>query len=149
MTRVFCMAKVVDGSAYSGLYRQVVHGPAYSGLYRQVVHGPAYSGLYRQVVHGPAYSGLYRQVVHGPAYSGLYRQVVLGPAYSGLYRQVVLLYRWSLRQAWVNCTHTRSSPGQSFNISSQHQYQSKTDKTIITILNSWYVYRIRNISAFF
>ena len=31
------------------------------------------------------------------------------------------------------------SPGQYFNISSQYQYQSKTDNTISTILNSQYI----------
>ena len=44
----------------------------------------------------------------------------------------------------------KGSPGQYFNISSQYQYQSKTDNTIITILNSQYIeYSIYRLSAFF
>ena len=36
-------------------------------------------------------------------------------------------------------TDTHTSPGQYLNISCQCQYQSKTDNTIITILNSQYI----------
>jgi hypothetical protein len=42
-----------------------------------------------------------------------------------------------------------ASPGQYFNISSQYQYQPKTDYTIITILNSQYIeYSIYRLSTF-
>ena len=46
-------------------------------------------------------------------------------------------------------SHIPISPGQFFNISSQYQYQSKTDYTIITIFNSQYIeYSIYRLSAF-
>ena len=49
IARLLCIAKVVQGPAYSGLYRQVV-SIARLLCMAKVAHGPAYSGLYRQLV---------------------------------------------------------------------------------------------------